>query len=110
MSLSKGDLESYIKTHYTADRFVIAGAGAINHSELAELSEKHFNQLPKGPADGAVALGMEPAIFTGSDKRIRFDSMKEAHVALAFQVGPRPSLASVAQPQPQPLHLFPPLP
>ena len=28
---------------------------------------------------------MDPAVFTGSDKLIRFDSMKEAHVALAFE-------------------------
>lgn len=83
-SLSKDDLEAYIKSHYTADRFVIAGAGAVDHKQLVELSEKHFNKIPKGSSD-ALLLTPEPAMFTGSDKRIRFDSMKEAHVALAFE-------------------------
>lgn len=83
-SLTKGDLESYIKTHYTADRFVIAGAGAIDHKYLVELTEKYFGKLPTTPK-GGLSLAMEPAVFTGSDKRIRFDSMKEAHIAIAFQ-------------------------
>lgn len=82
--LTKADLEGYIKTHYTADRFVIAGAGAVDHKQLVELSEKYFSKLPKA-ASGGLSTVMDPAIFTGSDKRIRFDSMKEAHVALAFQ-------------------------
>jgi processing peptidase subunit beta len=83
-SLTRNDLQDYIKTHYTADRFVIAGAGAVDHKQLVELTEKHFGKLPTAPA-GALATKFDPAVFTGSDKRIRFDSMKEAHVAIAFQ-------------------------
>jgi processing peptidase subunit beta len=74
-SLTKNDLESYIKTHYTSDRFVVAGAGAVDHKQLVELTEKHFGKLPLTPPSG-ISLKMEPAIFTGSDKRIRYDSMK----------------------------------
>ena len=74
-SLTKADLQSYINTHYTADRFVIAGAGAVDHKQLTELTEKHFGKLSATPAS-SVAIGFDPAIFTGSDKRIRFDSMK----------------------------------
>ena len=73
-SLTRDDLTSYINTHYTADRFVIAGAGAVNHKELVELTEKHFGKIPKTPQTG-VSIKYEPAVFTGSDKRIRFDSM-----------------------------------
>lgn len=83
-NLSRNDLINYIKTHYTSDRFVIAGAGAVDHKQLVELTEKHFGKLPTQP-QGSAARSFEPAIFTGSDKRIRFDSMNEAHVALAFQ-------------------------
>lgn len=83
-NLTKADLTNYIQTHYTANRFVIAGAGAVDHKQLTELTEKHFGKLPSTPAASA-ATAVEPAIFTGSDKRIRFDSMGEAHVALAFQ-------------------------
>lgn len=88
-SLSRGDLQDYIKTHYTAPRFVIAGAGAVDHAQLVDLTQQHFGKLPGGldTAAGAAAakVNVEPALFTGSDKRIRFDSMKEAHVAIAFE-------------------------
>ena len=83
-SLTKEDLESYIHTHYTADRFVVAAAGAVDHHQLVQLSEQYFNKLPSVRSDD-ISLSMEQAIFTGSDKRIRFDSMKEAHIALAFE-------------------------
>lgn len=73
-SISKADLQNYISTHYTADRFVIAGAGAVDHKQLVSLTEQHFGKLPTTPKD-ALASKFEPAIFTGSDKRIRFDSM-----------------------------------
>ena len=83
-NLTRDDLLEYISTHYTSNRFVIAGAGAVDHTQLAELTEKHFGNLPVAPK-GGVSIAMEPAVFTGSDKRIRFDSMHEAHIALAFQ-------------------------
>lgn len=73
-SLTRGDLQSFISSQYSADRFVIAAAGAVNHNELVELTEKHFGALPNHPA-GSLALPFDAAIFTGSDKRIRFDSM-----------------------------------
>lgn len=84
-SLTKADLQSYISTHYTADRFVIAGAGAVNHAELVSLTEQHFGNLSVGGGPGGAAKKFDQAVFTGSDKRIRYDSMQEAHVALAFQ-------------------------
>jgi processing peptidase subunit beta len=83
-NLSKQDLENYIKTHYTSDRFVIAAAGAVDHKQLCDLTNQHFGALATGPSD-ALSTKFDPAIFTGSDKRIRFDSMGEAHVALAFE-------------------------
>lgn len=73
-SLTRNDLSDYIKTHYTANRFVVAGAGAVDHKQLVELTEKHFGKLSSVPS-GTLSPTFEPAIFTGSDKRIRFDSM-----------------------------------
>lgn len=70
-NLTRDDLLSYINTHYTANRFVIAAAGAVDHKQLVDLTEKHFGGLKKGSAD----FKPEPALFTGSDKRIRYDSM-----------------------------------
>lgn len=83
-NLTRGDLQNYINTHYTANRFVIAAAGAVDHKQLVELTDKHFGGLAAAPKDGTI-IKPQPAVFTGSDKRIRYDSMSEAHVALAFQ-------------------------
>lgn len=84
LSLSRDDLKNYVDTHYTAPRMVVAGAGAVNHQQLAELSEQHFGKLPTAPANPAAAA-MEPAHFVGSEVRTRMDSEPLAHVALAFE-------------------------
>jgi len=83
-NLTRADLSNYISTHYTADRFVIAAAGAVDHKQLTDLTAQHFGGLKTG-SGVAAAQKADPVFFTGSDKRIRYDSMKEAHVALAFQ-------------------------
>jgi len=84
LSISRDDLTNYIQTHYTTPRVVIAGAGAVDHQQLVDLSEKHFGSLPK-ESPNAVAAAMEPAKFTGSEVRIRYDSEQLAHVAIAFE-------------------------
>jgi mitochondrial-processing peptidase subunit beta len=68
VNMKQQHLKDYISTHYTANRMVIAGAGAVDHSELCDLAAKHFGNLPT-VAPGAAAVAMEPAIFTGSDYR-----------------------------------------
>jgi len=83
-NLTKSDLKDYISTHYTADRFVIAGAGAVDHNQLVDLTQQHFGGL-SATSKNPVITKVVPALFTGSDKRIRYDSMHEAHVAIAFE-------------------------
>ena len=75
-SLTRDDLQEYIKTNYTAPRMVLSGAGAIDHSQLVELADKHFGGLPSS-SPGGVDVAMEPAVFTGSDYRYvkSYDSM-----------------------------------
>jgi len=73
-TLTRNDLLSYINTHYTADRFVVVGAGAVDHQELVSLTQKHFGNLQASKSPDVAKL-FEPAVFTGSDKRIRYDSM-----------------------------------
>jgi processing peptidase subunit beta len=63
---------------------VISGAGAIDHEELCKLAGEHFGGLPAAPKAG-VEVAMDPAVFTGSDIRIKFDSDNTAHIALAFE-------------------------
>ncbi len=50
------------------------GAGAIDHKQLNDLTAQHFGGLAASSKD-ATALLFEPARFTGSDKRIRYDTM-----------------------------------
>lgn len=84
VNMKQQHLKDYISTHYTANRMVIAGAGAVDHNELCDLAAKHFGNLPT-VAPGAAAVAMEPAIFTGSDYRVKFNNDDTAHVAIAFQ-------------------------
>jgi processing peptidase subunit beta len=86
-NLTRQDLLSYINTHYTADRFVIAGAGAVDHKQLLELSEKHFGKLPS-TTKSTNSKYFDAAVFTGSDKRIRYDSMEvgEIHSSTFFSM------------------------
>jgi len=85
-NISQSDLKEYIATHYTAPRFVVAGAGAIEHSQLTELADKYFGKLPvAAPSNFAKNVAFTPTNFTGSDLRIRDDSKPLAHIAIAFE-------------------------
>lgn len=84
--LQAEDLRSYIRTHYTGPRVVVAGAGAVDHDSLASLADKHFGSLAGHDAkDGAlVTAPSDPAHFVGSDLRMRDDAQPLTHVAVAF--------------------------
>merc|ERR1712226_1271382 len=74
-SITRAQITDYITTHYVAPRMVVAGAGAVDHKELVTLSEKLLGSVPsKGKRDPV----MEPAEFTGSDIRVRYDDMPQA--------------------------------
>ena len=80
--LNRDDLLTFKSSQFSADRFVIAAAGAVNHTDLVALTEKHFGGVPKLPA-GSLVVPHDAAIFTGSDKRIRFDSMGVSLISMA---------------------------
>merc|ERR1711998_818516 len=79
MSITRDDLEKYIKTHYTAPRMCVAGAGAVSQQQLCELSEKAFAKLPTKAADDLALV--RDHTFTGSDARFEDPTMHEAHFA-----------------------------
>lgn len=84
--ISKKDLQDFVKTQYTAPRFVVAGAGAIEHNQLTELAEKTFGGLPAGDSSIDTKTRVSsPAKFTGSDLRHREDSEHLAHIAIAVE-------------------------
>ncbi|KAG8932193.1 hypothetical protein FRC02_001545 [Tulasnella sp. 418] len=86
LSIKREDLDSYIKTNYTADRMVLVGAGGVEHEELVKLAEKHFSSLPvsKNPLP-LGGLGGKKTVFTGADVRIRDDTKPTANIAIAVE-------------------------
>lgn len=84
-SISKANLKEYINKHYTGPRMVFAAAGAVNHDELVKEVGKRFQKLSTDPTTAAELVEKEPAIFTGSEVRIRDDDMPLAHFAVALK-------------------------
>ena len=46
-SISRQQLLDYVQTHYSADRMVLVGSGAVDHDQLCSLADKAFASLPK---------------------------------------------------------------
>lgn len=82
--LSRQQLKDYITTHYTAPRMVVAGAGAIEHSQLVDLSSQYFGDLPTQPPAGFEVPSDQPR-YRGSHVDFREDNMPVAHVAVGVQ-------------------------
>ena len=83
-TITRADIKEYITKHYTAPRMVIAGAGAVDHKQLVDLSSKLFAGIPTNPPSNQK-VSMEPSLYTGSDMLIRYDDMPLAHIALGYQ-------------------------
>ena len=84
-SITRQNLVDYIAKNYTAERMVIAAAGAVDHTALVAAVEKAFGSVPASGESAAQLVAAEPARFTGSDVRIRDPDMPLVHMALAFQ-------------------------
>ncbi|CAN0154442.1 unnamed protein product, partial [Ascophyllum nodosum] len=88
-----------VKNFYTrglsGSRVIVSGAGAVHQGSLTDLASSLLGDVPAGEAS-ALEETMEPAHFLGSDKRMRYDSMPNAHVAFAFRAPPAGSKHSVA--------------
>lgn len=82
-SLNRQDLVDYIRSHYTAPRMVLAGAGGVDHATLTNLAEEHFKGL-QGDVSDPPSLP-EPCRYTGSEVRVRDDDMPLAHLVMAVQ-------------------------
>jgi processing peptidase subunit beta len=85
-SISKADLSGYIGKNYTADRMCLVGAGSVTHEALVELAIKNFGDLPVSA--NPIPLGKSahtPAKFTGSEVRIRDDTMSTCNIAIAME-------------------------
>merc|ERR1712025_1292322 len=82
-SISRDDLVHYISTHYKGPRMVLAGAGGVAHNDLCSMAEKHFAKIGTD-IPNEIPIDQH-CRYTGSDVRVRDDSMPLAHVALAVE-------------------------
>lgn len=87
LSMQRSHLTDYIKSYYTADRMVLVGAGGIQHEALVELASQNFGSLPT--SSSPIPLGgrgqIRPTQFTGSEVRIRDDTMDTINLAIAVE-------------------------
>jgi len=82
-SISRDDLVHYIQTHYKGPRMVLAGAGGVEHGKLCELADKHLAKINNiYPHEVPIDVHCR---YTGSDVRVRDDTMPLAHVAIAVE-------------------------
>ena len=83
-SITRDDLIKYVKDNYTPDRMVLSAAGAVNHEGLVRLAEQHFGSMRASSPENSKAR-FEPASYTGTDVRIRYDDHPTAHICLAVE-------------------------
>ncbi|CAL1408564.1 unnamed protein product [Linum trigynum] len=84
-TITRDHLQSYIQTHYTAPRMVIAASGAVKHEEIVDQVKKLFTNLSSDPTTASQLVSKEPAFFTGSEVRIIDDDQPLAQFAVAFE-------------------------
>ncbi|XP_031634631.1 mitochondrial-processing peptidase subunit beta-like [Contarinia nasturtii] len=82
-SLSSSDLKYYIDTHFKASRIVLAAAGGVSHKELVQCAEQNLGKLDN-TFDGEAPV-LSRCRYTGSEVRLRDDSLPYAYFALAVE-------------------------
>jgi mitochondrial-processing peptidase subunit beta len=82
-SISRQDLKDYIDTHYNTPRIVLSASGGVQHNDLVKLAEKELGKL-KNSFDGKPPI-LSPCRFTGSEVRVRDDTLPLAHIAIAVE-------------------------
>ncbi|EOA20383.1 hypothetical protein CARUB_v10000696mg [Capsella rubella] len=84
-SITRDDLQNFIKTHFTAPKIVIAAAGAVKHEEIVEQVKNLFTNLSSDSTSTSELVAKEPANFTGSEVRMIDDDLPLAQFAIAFE-------------------------
>ena len=86
-SVTKADLESYVKAHYTAPRTVVAAAGAVDHDKFVEDVAKKFEGMPTDGQSADELVATNPTTWTGSEVRMRDDytADNKLRLAVAFE-------------------------
>jgi predicted Zn-dependent peptidase len=87
-------IELYLQRHYGARACVIAGAGAVDHAQIRDASERLFAALP-----AASPVALEPARYVGGEKFVA-KKLEQTQVVIGFEG------RAFADPQNYAAHLF----
>lgn len=82
-SLTANDLKYYLDSHFKASRIVLAASGGVQHKELVQLADQHLSKLDD-TFDGEPPV-LSRCRYTGSEVRLRDDSLPYAYIALAVE-------------------------
>jgi len=91
--ISRNDLTSFVKNHYTGNRMVVTGAGAVKHDQLVGLTEKYFGGAPTSQSltsNIATPVAVPGQVsqktpFTGCSLEVRDDAMDTIHFVIAHE-------------------------
>jgi processing peptidase subunit beta len=62
----------------------VSVVGDVDHGEVQNIVSKHFSSVPAFPVNG-IRPFKAPAMYIGSDIRIRDDDMPRVHLAIGFE-------------------------
>jgi len=82
-SLTRDDLTSYVKTHYTGGRMVVSAAGDVDHDALHAQVESSFHNIPA--QDVVSPSSLPPSIYTGTAVEIRDDTKPLVHITFGAE-------------------------
>lgn len=82
-TISRESLENYVKKHYTADRIVVAAAGAVDHQQVVEEVSKNFQNIAS--AQGRVVLARPADHFTGSLVTVSDTTSDDVHISIGYK-------------------------
>mmetsp|Transcript_5196 Transcript_5196/g.9557 ORF Transcript_5196/g.9557 Transcript_5196/m.9557 type:complete len:442 (+) Transcript_5196:154-1479(+) len=85
-TIQRDDLKQFIYTHYLGPRTVVVGAGPVEHSQIVEIAEKYFGQLPV--KTDIEIVGEDQPKFFGSQHQQKKENEDMAHMGLFY---PAPS-------------------
>ena len=78
ININREKLKKFIKTHYIGPRIVVLGAGNVSHSELMDMANTYFGQVPavsEYPFDGEHDAIYTPCIVQTKDENAESSSL-----------------------------------
>lgn len=78
-AFGKGDLRTFIDSHYTPERMILSAAGDVDHDQLLSMAEQLFGDMQR-----LVSPAREAAMYTGGERR-ELKALEQAHFALALE-------------------------